>query len=62
MAITYEFDVAPHLSRARVFRWMRKERYAQIHAHDGSGLFWRTLVPALLLFWSLVGYGIYSLS
>lgn len=61
MAITYEFDVAPHLFRARMYRCKRKERYAQLHAHDGRGVFWRITIPSLLLFWALVAYGISSL-
>jgi hypothetical protein len=29
---------------------------AHFHKHDGRALFWRTAIPALLIFWTVVAY------
>lgn len=61
MTITYEFDVAPHLRRALWFRARRIKRWNQLHKHDGRAAFWRIALPACLLFWGLVGFGLYAI-
>jgi hypothetical protein len=61
MDITYEFDVAPHLRRARQFRAQRNRRYRKLHEHDGRAAILRAMVVGSLLFWALVAYGVYKL-
>jgi hypothetical protein len=58
MTISHECDVAPHLRRALDFRARRIKRWNRLHKHDGRATFWRIALPACLLFWGLVGYGI----
>jgi hypothetical protein len=59
MAITYEFDVAPHLRRGLRYRRMREERLYELHKHDGRAAFWQITLAGLFLFWGAVAYGIY---
>jgi hypothetical protein len=58
MAITYEFDVRPHLQRAKTYRMLRQYRWRELHKHDGRALAWTIILPALLLFWGLVIYAL----
>jgi len=44
-----------HLEPARLYRAVRE---ARLHKHDGRALFWRTAIPALLIFWALALYGL----
>ena len=57
MAIRTDFDMS-HLEPARLYRALRNMREAQLHKHDGRALFWRTAIPALLIFWALALYGL----
>jgi hypothetical protein len=61
MAMTYEFDVAPHLYRAKALRTRRLERWHHLHKHDGRGPAWRFAIMGLLVFWAVVAGGIYLL-
>ena len=57
MAFPPDFDMS-HLEPARLYRALRNMREAQLHKHDGRALFWRTAIPALLIFWALALYGL----
>jgi hypothetical protein len=57
MDLTYQFDVAPHMLKARMYRTMRKERSRDL----SSAHFWRLAIPSLVLLWALVAYGLLSL-
>ena len=46
------------LEPARLYRALRNMREARLHKHDGRALFWRTAIPALLIFWALALYGL----
>lgn len=59
MTLTYERDVRPHLKRGLRYRQLRQRWYV-LHRHDGRAIFWRITIPALLLFWGLVAYGVHS--
>jgi hypothetical protein len=59
--ISYQCDVAPHLCRAEALRAQRLERWSRLHKHDGRGRAWRMAISSVLIFWALVGYGIYAL-
>jgi hypothetical protein len=48
-----------HLEPARLYRALRNE--ARLHKHEGRALFWRTAIPALLIFWALALYGLTQL-
>lgn len=61
MAITYEFDIAPHLRRAHALRFRRLERLAYLRRHDGRAVFWQLALPACLLFWAAIACGTYAL-
>ena len=61
MAITYTFDIAPHLRRVQSLRARRNARWHWLHRHDGRAEFWRLAVPACLLFWGFVVYGVYEI-
>jgi hypothetical protein len=54
VAIRPDFDMS-HLEPARLYRAVRE---ARLHKHDGRALFWRTAIPALLIFWALALYGL----
>jgi len=56
MGIVREFDVASHLERTNWHGAGRMGHEAQFHKHDGRALFWRTAIPALLIFWTAVAY------
>ena len=57
MAVHPDFDM-PHLEPSRLYRALRNMREARLHKHDGRALFWRTAIPALLIFWALTLYGL----
>lgn len=61
MAITYEFDVAPHMRRALALRSRRLQRVFYLRRHHGRALFWQIALPACLMFWAALGYGIRTL-
>lgn len=58
MALRPDFDMS-HLEPARLYRALRNE--ARLHKHEGRALFWRTAIPALLIFWALALYGLTQL-
>ena len=60
MAITYEFDVGPHLRRGLRYRKLREERWYALHKHDGRAAFWQITLAALFWFWGAVAYGIFA--
>jgi hypothetical protein len=35
-------------------------RWNLLHKHDGRAAFWQMAVPALIVLWAVVAYGIYS--
>jgi hypothetical protein len=49
------------LEPSRLYRALRYVRDAHLHKHDGRALFWRTAIPALLIFWALALYGLSQL-
>jgi len=59
--ITYNADVAPHLQRGLMYRRLRMQRSEVLHQRDVAKIFWRVTIPALLVFWVAVAYGIYSI-
>ena len=61
MTMTYEFDIAPHLYRARALRARRLNRWQRLHKHDGRAFAWRIAVSGVVIFWASVGFGIYAL-
>ena len=58
VAIPPDFDIAPHLEPSRLYRALRNVGEAHFRNHDGRALFWRTAIPALLIFWALALYGL----
>jgi hypothetical protein len=60
--LTYQFDIAPHLRRALVFRARRTRRWNHLHRHDGRAACWRIMILGCLAFWGAVAYGISILS
>jgi hypothetical protein len=58
--IAYEAEVGPHAKRNVMQRRLRMQRLQALHEHYGRAIFWRIIIPSLLLFWALVAYGIYS--
>ena len=47
-----------HLEPSRLYGALRNVHEVQLHKHDGRALFWRTAIPALLIFWALAVYGL----
>jgi hypothetical protein len=48
----------PQLEPSWLYQALHNVREAQLHRHDGRALFWRTAIPALLIFWALALYGL----
>jgi hypothetical protein len=57
VAIRPDFDM-PQLEPSWLYQALHNVREAQLHRHDGRALFWRTAIPALLIFWALALYGL----